>query len=106
MAVKQKKLAQRLRKRLRKVVRGGTTRLRNTGPQLGPAAANDATPPVNNEGVLRLNNNQLRVPTALAEAGERHHDHWWPSTLVLVLTALAVAFISIITWFVAQMPTK
>jgi hypothetical protein len=103
------------RRQWRKVVRGGTTRLRKPKSTLAPGGSNvppgeslSLAAPASNDGVLRANQSN-HLPTALAEASE--HDEragksWLPGPLVGTITLLALAFIALITWFIAQMPNK
>ncbi len=97
----------------RKVVHGGTTRLRKPGGPPAPEGA-DAQPggtgaPVSmDDGVLRAGKSD-RLPTALAEASEhygRARRSWLPGPLVTTVALLALLFIAVITWFIAQMPRK
>lgn len=103
----QGKTQKRWRRRFRKVVYGGTTRL------LKPVSAEnssglvhpDSQPDLAEDGVLRLDRSK-RLPTALAEASDRGEDGWMPSRLVIIITLLAIVFIAIITRFIAAMPNK
>jgi len=102
------------RRQWRKVVRGGTTRLRKP-KEMSAADGNRAADesrglaaPTMDEGVLRASKSN-RLPTALAEASEhdeRARKRWLPGPLVGTITLLALAFIAVITWFIARMPNK
>jgi len=104
--MKQGKLKRRLRRTVRKVISGGITRL------VKPAAveqSNEQTISADEEGLLRLKTEALRLPSALAEASEEGESsqHWlMPGRVMLTITAAAIAFIAIITWFISQMPEK
>jgi hypothetical protein len=103
------------RRQWRKVVRGGTTRLRKPKPTLPPGGSNmppdesqSLVAPAVDDGVLRAKKSN-HLPTALAEASEhdeRARKSWLPGPLVGTITLLALAFIAVITWFIAQMPNK
>jgi hypothetical protein len=110
MAVKSKRRKS-TRRAVRKVVLGGLSRLRK-GPQQGEEVSE---PPrdaanANGAGILRgPNTRALRLPHALAEAGEYEEDTpngWLPGPIVFIITGLAIVFICILTWFVSQMPEK
>lgn len=98
-----------LRRRLRKVIYGGITRMLK--PETPPARTELDEAPVTaaarsgNDGVLRLDQSG-RLPTALAEASESDDESWLPSRLVVLITLLALLFIAIITWFISEMPAK
>src|SRR5690349_6095493 len=95
------------RRQWRKVVHGGTTRLRKPASMLAHGETDRpldesqslAAPAMNDDGVLRANKSN-RLPSALAEASE-HDEHvrnsWMPGPLVSTITLLALAFIAIIT---------
>lgn len=91
----------------RRLVHGGTTRLKKPAGLELPPEAPDGNPhdPTTDSGVLRLDNSS-RLPTALAEASDTGEDGLMPSRLVLSITLMAVVLIGIITWFVARMPNK
>lgn len=104
------------RRQLRKVVRGGTTRLLKPAPAAGgrlkpgttPEALREAIQNLDNSGVLRLDRS-TKLPAALAEASESGEDGqngWLPSTLVISITLIAILFIGFITWLISQMPDK
>jgi hypothetical protein len=96
-------------KKLRRLVRGGTTRLQK--PALLPAKKPSETlrEPSNGSlsdgGVLRLDKSN-HLPTALAEASEDGPNSLMPGPLVITITLAAIIFIAIITWFISQMPNK
>jgi len=69
------------------------------------------TPPDNGAtprpaGILRFDSDGLHLPEALAEAGETEPNSLMPGRVVLVIAALAIVFISIMAWFVSQMPER
>lgn len=55
-------------------------------------------------GILRLEDDSWRLPESLTEAGETENNGLGPSRVVIVITALAIIFITIIAWFVSRMP--
>lgn len=96
-------------KKLRRLVRGGTTRLQKpvhlpAENSFGTAYSADYIH-ADEDGVLRMDRPK-RLPTALAEASDSREDGLMPSGLVLTITFAAIIFIAIITWFVSQMPAK
>jgi hypothetical protein len=103
MALKRDKRTKRRRLRLLQAVKGGTLRLRKE-PQAAPAPAAAEEPA--REGVLRFDSEGLRLPEALAEAGETESNGLKPGWVVSVIAILAVVFIAIIAWFVSQLPEK
>jgi hypothetical protein len=103
MAVKRDKRTKRRGRRLLQAVKGGTLRLRKE-PQAAPAPAAAEEPP--RAGVLRFDSEGLRLPEALAEAGETETNGPKPGRVVSVIAMLAVVFIAIMAWFVSQMPEK
>lgn len=109
MAIKQGKLGRRFRRQERKVVSGGTTRL--VKPPAVAVAEQSNKPPIsaNDDGMLRLKADTLRLPSALAEAsetGESGQSGMMPGRVVLTITAAAIVFIAVITWFISRMPGK
>ena len=105
--MKQSKTQKRWRRRLRRVVYGGTTRLLKPAAPEPPSdlAHPDSRPDLAEDGVLRLDKSK-HLPTALAEASDRGEDGWMPGRLVVIITILALVFIAVITRFVARMPAK
>ena len=93
-------------KKLRRLVRGGTTRMQKSAAPVGTPVTilNQATGQID-EGVLRLDKS-IHLPTALAEAGENGENSLKPGPLVISITLAALIFISIITWFISQMPAR
>jgi hypothetical protein len=86
-------------------VRGGPFRLREPSHAPTPAQTDNgaaARPP----GVLRFDSDGWRLPKGLAEAGETESNGLMPGLFVLVIAILAIIFISIMAWFVSQMPAK
>ncbi len=109
MAMKPKRRKSK-RRALRRTVRGGLSRLRKQiAPPAQAAATDERNGSGSSAGILRPGSGYLRLPDALAEAGETEADDspvWMPGRIVLTITALAVVFIAIIAWFVSQMPVK
>jgi len=110
MAVKRSRKSRSRRRRFYQAVKGGPFRLRK---KKKPAASNQQDAAAygaalqNNThiaGVLRLDDDNWRLPNALAEAGESEENGLMPGGVVIVITCLAIIFIAIIAWFVAQMP--
>ena len=66
------------------------------------AAKSESSPKI--EGVMRPDTGALRVPADLEE--EDAGSSILPNKVVLVITLLALLFITIIAWFVAHMPAK
>lgn len=97
-----KRLKQALPRRARKRVSGGVTKLTSSKPAF--AVAPDTSTGAD-DGVLRMES-AAQLPAALAEAGDNSEPGISPGPLVLLITALAVLFIIIITWFIARMPAK
>ncbi len=58
----------------------------------------------NNSGVLRQDSAQLRLPTALADAGDSEADGLMPSGLALFIIFAAAVFIAMIAWRISEMP--
>jgi hypothetical protein len=102
MAVKRDKRTKRRRRRLLQAVKGGTLRLRKE-PQTAPAPAAEEPP---RAGSMRLNSEELRLPGALAEAGETESNGLKPGRAVAIIATLSIVFIAIMAWFVSQMPEK
>ncbi len=111
MAVKSKRRKSK-RRALRKAVMGGLSRLRK-GPR--PVEEAPEEPPrdaakTNGAGILRGPTTQaLRLPPALAEVSEVEEESpngWLPGPIVLIITGIAIVFISLLTWLVSQMPEK
>ncbi|HMV87000.1 MAG TPA: hypothetical protein PKC13_28330 [Blastocatellia bacterium] len=95
-------------KKLRRLVRGGTTRMQKpAAPSSENASAKVLNQPANqiDEGVLRLDKSN-HLPMALAEAGENGETDWKPGSLVIGITVGAIVFIGVITWFISQMPAR
>ena len=55
-------------------------------------------------GIMRPDTGALSVPSDLSEDDKGRSV--LPNRVVLVITLLALVFISIIAWFVSEMPTK
>jgi len=105
MAVKRSKKTKRVRRRLLQAVKGGPLRLRKQGRATTPPAP-DNSEEARRAGVLRFDPDGLHLPEALAEAGETEPNGLMPGRVVLVIATLAIVFISIMAWFVSQMPEK
>lgn len=113
--MKQGKHQKRWRRRWRRVVHGGPTRMLKPRSAPKPREAetpleespNLLIPSIDDSGVLRFDKAR-RLPTALAEAGEYEDGQrgWMPGSLVLTISLLAILFIVIMTWFISQMPVK
>lgn len=97
-----KRLKQALPRRARKRVSGGVTKLTSAKPAFVIAPDTSAGA---DDGVLRMES-AAHLPTALAEASDSGELDVRPGPLVLLITALALVFIIIITWFIAHMPAK
>ena len=89
---------QAIKRHIRHAVRGGTTRL--TEVPLVPPHQHNA-----DEGVLRPETGNLKLPAGLIDAGNPE-GLARPGLIVLIITALAAVFIGVIAWLVAQMPEK
>ena len=59
----------------------------------------------NGSGIMRLGTGDLHLPSSLDTIGEGQQTNS-PPKIVLVIVTLALIFISIITYFVMQMPPK
>lgn len=59
----------------------------------------------NRAGIIRPNTGAFRLPADLNELGSEK-SNGQPARIVYVIIGLALTFIAIITWFVAQMPDK
>lgn len=102
------------RRAIRRAVYGGLSRLRKSiGDDAPGPAANGSTPLINGAGhifgVMRPSTGALRLPDGLAEAGDAEPDSpqsWLPGPIVIFIILAAVLFISLIAWFVSQMPDK
>ena len=84
------------KKRLSSAVRSQTRRLRHSHAAATPATPNHAAP---------VKAAPSDVPRDLVEGQQTDELNNMPPVM-LVITVLAVLFISLITWFVAQMPAK
>lgn len=97
-----KRLKQALPRGARKRISGGVTKL--TGAKPAFAIAPDTSAGAE-DGVLRMAS-VTHLPTALIEVSDSGEPSAKPGPLVLTITGLALAFIIIITWFIAHMPAK
>jgi hypothetical protein len=64
-----------------------------------------ARSPSNAAGIIRPDTGELHVPSGFAETGGGQQTTGLPRVVLVVLT-LALIFIAIITYFVAQMPPR
>jgi hypothetical protein len=103
------------RRAIRRAVYGGLSRLRKSiGDDDGPTLTTNGSGPLVNgagrsPGILRPSTGALRLPDGLAEAGDAEPDSpqsWIPGPIVLFIIVAALIFISVIAWFVSQMPDK
>src|SRR5262245_11483490 len=102
------------RRILERAVYGGLIRLRNKPSPVNDLPKKEESADSRNgtnsgAGILRPGTTNLRLPAALAEAGESDSNGsqtWMPGPVVIFITAAAIAFIAIIAWFVSQMPAK
>jgi len=101
--VRRNKRTKRGSRRLLQAVKGGALRLRK---EPRAAAAPDAAEEPPRAGVLRFDSEGLRLPEALAEAGETESNDFRSDRVMWVITILAIVFIAIMAWFVSQMPEK
>ena len=67
-----------------------------------PAATSESS--TKTDGVIRPDTGALRIPSDLND--EDRGSSILPNKVVLVITLLALLFITIIAWFVAHMPPK
>ncbi|MGE0131676.1 MAG: hypothetical protein AB7U82_26635 [Blastocatellales bacterium] len=105
--MKRKKQSRSRRRRLYQAVKGGPLRFRKKKEPAIPISPDGATAHnTHTAGILRLEDDNWRLPEALAEAGETEENGMRPSSVVIVITSLAIIFITIIAWFVSQMPEK
>jgi hypothetical protein len=77
--------------------RNGTDMARLIAPEEAHAQNN-----VNGAGIIRPNTGDLHLPAGLEEQESTGNPH----TILLVIVTLALIFISIITYFITQMPRK
>lgn len=96
-------------KKLRRLVHGGTTRLRKpnqpTAEKSFRTVQDEGYSHADDDGVLRMDKPN-RLPAALAEASENGENGLMPGPLVITITLAAILFIGVMTWFIAQMPAK
>jgi hypothetical protein len=105
MAIKRNKKTRGRRRRFLQAVKGGPFRLRKESRAATPApAANSEAARAG--GVLRFDSDGWRLPEALAEVSESESTSSRAGWVVPVIAILAIIFISIMTWFVSQMPEK
>jgi hypothetical protein len=105
MALKRNKKTKSRRRRLLQAVKGGPFRLRERSHPPTPAPTDNGAAS-RAPGVLRFDSDGWRLPKGLAEAGETEPNGLMPGPVVLVIAILAIIFISIMAWFVSQMPEK
>ena len=104
MAIKRKKGRNKRQFPNRNAVKGGTTRLIN--PRISAKSDEPAGLSENGLGMLRPDSKSLHLPDALIEASGARHEGSAQGRLMLLIVIMAVVFISIITWFVSNMPEK
>ena len=105
--MKRKKKARRKVLQIYHAVKGGTRRLRKE-PAAPPTPPTGSAPETQAPGgILRFDSAGRQLPEALIEAGETESNNGLlPGRVMLTITLLAIAFISIMAWFVSQMPDK
>jgi len=104
MAIKHKKGRNKRQFHNRNAVKGGTTRLIN--PKISGASEESACLSGNGLGMLRHETRSMQLPGALIEASGARHEGSAPGRFMILIVTIAVIFISIITWFVSEMPEK
>ncbi|MCI0659558.1 MAG: hypothetical protein L0220_00635 [Acidobacteria bacterium] len=104
MAIKHKKGRNKRQFHNRNAVKGGTTRL--IKPRISATADEPAGLSGNGLGMLRPDNQGLHLPGALIEASGARHEGSAPGRFMVLIVSVAVIFISIITWFVSDMPER
>lgn len=95
-------LRQRIRRSVRRAVKGGLSRMRKPMP----APPSDPTLDGRVAGIHRLDPESWQLPDGLAEAGETETRGLRLGSLVTLIIVLAVLFILVITTFVARMPAE
>ena len=105
MAIKRNKKTRGRRRRFLQAVKGGPFRLRKERHAATPAPADNGAA-ARSGGVLRFDSDGWRLPEALAEASESDSTGPRAGWVVSVIAILAIIFISIMAWFVSQMPEK
>jgi hypothetical protein len=105
MAVKHNKKTRSRRQRFIQAVKGGPLRMRERSHAATPAPTDNGAA-AHSPGVLRFDSDGSRLPKGLAEVGETEPNGLMPGPVVLVIAILAIIFISIMAWFVSQMPEK
>src|SRR5262245_32508693 len=105
MAVKREKKARSAKRRLLQAVKGGPFRLRNKRQAGAPTPPDPGVEP-RPAGVLRFDSEKFHLPESLAVAGETESNGALPGRVMLIITVLMIVFISIMAWFVSQMPEK
>jgi len=105
MAVTRNKKMKGRSRRLLQAVKGGPFRLRKRRRAAVPAPSDNGAA-ARSAGVLRYESDGWRLPEGLAEAGETESNGLRPGRVVWVIAVLTIIFISIMTWFVSQMPEK
>jgi hypothetical protein len=106
--MKRNKKAKRRGWRIYHAVKGGTHRLRKQPRAATPPTPEGGAPEAHpTGGILRIDSDAYHLPEAFVEAGDiESNDHLLPGRVMLTITLLAIAFISIMAWFVSQMPNK
>ncbi|MEO7158066.1 MAG: CSLREA domain-containing protein, partial [Vicinamibacterales bacterium] len=93
------------RRRRRKAVTGGTTRLIRLDATFAADQSTGATASSDDDGVLRLDAEALRLPTALSEVGATRKHSLLPGRLVLTIV-VSYCLHRAHTWFIAWMPER
>jgi hypothetical protein len=113
MKSKHRKSKRRAVRRGLRAVQGGLSRLRKQIVSPAPPATTEASSAKASPaeaGILRPGTGSLRLPHALAEAGEAEPEEtahsWMPGPVVLSITACALLIIAILTWLISRMPDR
>jgi len=110
--MKRNKVMKLLRRKRLRAVKGGLAFLtgRTTNHEASKETSDSISSQTNNQtsngnqGILRQDGDKLRLPTALADAGESENEGLMPSGLAFFIIILAVAFIAIVAWQISEMP--
>ncbi|MGE0885318.1 MAG: hypothetical protein AB7P14_17370 [Blastocatellales bacterium] len=108
--MKKSKVAKLLRRNRLRAVKGGLAKLTKLTSQ--PDSQKQTALSSTNEqssgldyGLLRQDGSKLRLPTALADAGEGEREGLMPSALAFFIIFMAVVFIAIVAWRISEMPS-
>jgi hypothetical protein len=88
-------------RRLRRPLRAEETTREKTGEAIHSASRS----PSDAAGIIRPDTGNLHIPAHLAETGNGQQTTRLPGVILVIIT-LALIFIAIITYFVANMPSK